>query len=130
MRFLMWAGTLCSIAGLSACSSQPMISDPSQVVFPDSAISFRATVQPFMTVTCAFSQCHGEMSPAGGVRLNDYTGILFSRGNLAVPGKPDESLIIQILDKRIAHAASVLDRVNANHYAGMRRWISEGALNN
>jgi len=130
MRFLWWILVIVVLGTSIGCTTQTTITDPSQVVFPDTAVSFRRTVEPFMAVTCAFSQCHGDVNPAGGIRLNDYTGILFSRGNLAVPGKPDESLIIQVMDKRIAHGVGTLDRVTPNHYAGMRRWIFEGALNN
>jgi hypothetical protein len=114
----------------TACSGQPMLTSPEQIVFPDSAVSYRNHVQPFLTLTCAFAACHGDVNPAGGVRLTTYFTLFSDRANLLVPGAPDESLIIQVLDRRIPHSLDVLRPVNSNHIAGMRRWITEGALNN
>jgi len=118
------------LLGASACSTNT-ITNPQDVVFPDSGVSYIRHVQPFLTLSCGFAACHGDANPAGGVRLTSYTAVMFtSRPNLAVPGKPDESLIIQVLDKRIPHSIAVLDRVTSNQYRGMRRWITEGAINN
>lgn len=130
MRLVLMAVTAALVSGTVGCTSNPTITDPSQVVFPDTGVSYRSNVQPFMAVTCAAAGCHAETNAAGGVRLNSYEGIMFSRGNLAVPGKPDESLIIQVMDRRIAHSNSVIDRVTPNHLRGMRAWITAGALNN
>jgi hypothetical protein len=119
-----------AIAVLTACSGQPMLTSPEQIVFPDSAISYRNHAQPFLALTCAFAACHGDVNPAGGVRLTTYFTLFTDRANLVVPGAPDESLIIQVLDRRIPHSLDVLRQVNSNHIAGMRLWIREGALNN
>lgn len=118
------------LAWLTSCSSQPMLTSPEQIVFPDSAVSYRNHVQPFLALTCAFSACHGDVNPAGGVRLTTYFTLFTDRANLVVPAAPDESLVIQVLDRRIPHSLDVMRPVNSNHIAGMRRWILEGALNN
>lgn len=131
MAGLIQSCVLCVVMFIvTACSGQPMLTSPEQIVFPDSAVSYRNHVQPFLTLTCAFAACHGDVNPAGGVRLTTYFTLFSDRANLLVPGAPDESLIIQVLDRRIPHSLDVLRPVNSNHIAGMRRWITEGALNN
>lgn len=114
----------------TACNPEGTLTGADQVIFPDSAVSYRNHVQPFMTFSCAFAGCHGDVNAAGGVRLTSYSNILFDRPNLIVPTKPDESLVIQVLDQRIPHSLDVLRGVTANHITGMRRWVREGAKNN
>lgn len=112
----------------SSCSNT--ITNPNDVTFPDSAVSFTRHVLPFVRLSCGVAGCHGDVDPAGGVRLTSYTTIMFDRANLIVPGKPDESLIIQSLEQRIPHPLDIMSRVNDNQRRGMRTWIAEGALNN
>lgn len=115
---------------LYGCPSQSMITSPDQVVFPVANVSYRLHVQPLVTLTCAYAACHGDVNPAGGVRLTSYFTLFSDRANLVVPNRPDESLMIQVLDRRIPHSLDILRQVNDNHIAGMRTWITEGALNN
>lgn len=129
---LVVAVLLLSVAmlGLPACDSST-ITEPQDVVFPDSNVSFRGQVLPFMAVTCGVGGCHGDVAPAAGIRLTSYSTLMFDRPNLVVPNKPDESLIIQVLDGRLAHPWGSLHTViTAAQIKGMRTWILEGALNN
>lgn len=111
------------------CTSN-QVTDPDKIVFPDTNVSYSRHVQPYLTLSCAFAGCHHADLPAGGVRLTDYSGIMFSRANLVVPGKPDESLIIFVMDKRIPHSDAIFVRINDNHLKGLKQWITEGAINN
>lgn len=115
---------------LTACNSGGTITDPTQVVFPESGVSYVRHVKPFLALSCAFSGCHGDIEPAGGIRLTSYTYLFIDRPNLVVSGRPDESLIIQILDQRIPHRFDIVRNVTSAQIRGMRTWISEGALNN
>jgi hypothetical protein len=117
-------------AAVSGCDSSTSTTNPSDIVFPDTAVSYVRHVDPFLTLSCGFSGCHGEINPAGGVILTTYSGLMFSRPNNIVAGSPDESLVIQVLERVIPHPDAVLTTVNANHRAGMRQWVLEGALNN
>ena len=115
---------------LCACSSN-MITQPQDVVFPDSNVRFRGHVLPFLTVTCANGGCHSDITAAAGIRLTSYSSIMFDRPNLIVPSRPNESVIIQILDGILPHPfGNIQQRVTANHIRGMRQWVTEGALNN
>jgi hypothetical protein len=121
---------ICAGGLLSGCESSTSTTNPSDIVFPDTAVSYSRHVDPFLTLSCGFSGCHGENNPGGGVVLTTYSGLMFSRPNNIVAGYPDESLVIQVLERIIPHPDAVLNSVNANHRAGMRQWVLEGALNN
>lgn len=108
--------------------TQSTLTNPQSVVFPDTAVSYRAHVLPFLTLACG--QCHGESTKAGGIRLTSYSPLFFDRPNLVVPEKPDESLLSQVLEGIIRHPTGGLDRVLPNQIQGMRAWIKEGAFNN
>ncbi len=121
---------LAALFVLCACSSN-MITQPQDVVFPDSNVRFRGHVQPFLTVTCANGGCHSDITAAGGIRLTSYSSIMFDRPNLIVPSRPNESVIIQILDGILPHPfGNIQQGITANHIRGMRQWVTEGALNN
>jgi hypothetical protein len=62
--------------------------------------------------------------------MTTYYTLFADRANLVVPGKPDESLLIQVLDQRIPHRFDIISRVTPDQLQGLRTWIEEGALNN
>lgn len=121
---------LLAVLLLCACSGTT-ITQPQDVVFPDSNVRFRGHVLPFLTVTCANGGCHSDITAAAGIRLTSYSSIMFDRPNLIVPSRPNESVIIQILEGVLPHPfGNLQQRVTANHVRGMRQWVTEGALNN
>ena len=111
----------------SGCS-QSTVTNSNEIVFPDSLVSYRNHVQPFMSLRCG--QCHGETVAAGGIRLTQYSYLLFDRPNLIVPGAPDESLVVQVLERIIAHPSGQLETIPTNQIRGVRKWVAEGAENN
>jgi len=127
--FLVTSLLSCSVI-FSACNGVT-VTDPQDVVFPDSNIRFRGQVQPFLAVTCATGGCHGDLNPTGGIRLTTYSNVMFDRPNLIVVGKPDESTVIQVLEGKRGHPiGNIQQRVTSGHVRGMRLWVIEGALNN
>lgn len=119
----------CSII-LVSCDGAT-ITEPQDVIFPDSNVRFRGHVQPFLAVTCATGGCHGDVNVAGGIRLTSYTTVMFDRPNLFVSTKPDESLVIHVLEGKIGHPVGDINRrVSSAQVKGMRQWVLEGALNN
>ena len=130
MRLVLIILALAGALSLTSCDGS-MITNPDDIVFPDSNVSFRGQVLPFLALSCGFGGCHGDVSPAGGIRLTSYSTLLFDRPNLVVPGKPDESLNMQVLDGQLQHPwGNLQTTVSASHKRGMRTWIVEGALNN
>jgi hypothetical protein len=105
------------------------INSPKDIVFPESNVSYLYEVNPFLTVTCGFGGCH-NFSNAGDVNLTDYFETMKSPG-LVIPGNPDGSYLIQIIEERIPHI-TYYERsfITTNHIQGMRKWVKEGALNN
>ncbi|MEN3027462.1 MAG: hypothetical protein ABDH31_07165 [Chlorobiota bacterium] len=107
----------------------PLQPTPPAVVFPDSNVSFRRHVQPFLRQGCSLVGCHNDGSRAGGVALEEYRH-LWERPGLVVPGDPTASLLQQILERRIWHSPEPLTLSTENQRRGVRRWIAEGAQNN
>ena len=120
---------VCTLA-LTACSGST-ITQPQDVMFPNSNVSFIGQVLTFLVVTCANAGCHNDMAAAAGIRLTSYSAVLFGRPNLCVPSEPDESLMIQVLDGTMKHDFGDLQqRVSPAQIKGLRQWVIEGALNN
>jgi len=114
---------------LAGCTSTPLTPEPPPVVFPDSAVSFRLHVQPFLRQGCAFAGCHSSASRVGGVALEEYVQ-LWERPGLVIPGVPEQSLLVQLLEGQLPHLPDLRARTTENQRQGVRRWIAEGAQNN
>lgn len=115
------------VSSLCGCS-QSTVTNSSEIVFPDSLVSYKQHVQPFLNIRCG--QCHSDSYAAGGVRLTQYSYLLFDKPNLIVPGKPNESLVNQVLEQFILHQAGQIGAIPSNQVVGMRTWVGEGAKNN
>ncbi|RPI68348.1 MAG: hypothetical protein EHM43_05130 [Ignavibacteriae bacterium] len=112
----------------SGCTGGDTVTNPQDIVFPDSVVSYRSHVQPFLTLRCG--QCHGTTNAAGGIRLTQYSYLFFDRPNLVVPTRPDESLLNQVLELRVSHPVGNINLISSNQVLGMRTWVAEGAANN
>lgn len=130
MRMLVAAVALSGVGILLAAGACTGVTQPQDISFPDSAVSYVRHMQPFLNLSCANGGCHDNSDPSAGIRLTDYTGLMFSRGNLVVPSRPDESLLIQSLEQIIPHPYDIMSRVTENQRRGVRTWILEGALFN
>ena len=113
---------------LAGCSDST-ITSPEQIVFPEKNVSYQQHVNPLLTLTCSYSGCHDSDTKAGNVDVSTYFS-LTSRAGLIIPGKPDMSLLNQVLEGKITHFISFQSRLNSAQIKGIRTWVSEGALNN
>jgi hypothetical protein len=105
--------------------------NPSDIIFPDSNVSFQQHVQPVIMYNCSYSGCHSDDSRAGGLRITDYYSYFETQAiGLVIPGNPDASRLIQIVETPSYHIPYIIWQLNANHKAGLRKWIEEGAANN
>ncbi len=114
---------------LLSCSDDT-ISSADDIVFPEENVSWQNHVQPFLKFTCAYQGCHSSNTQAAGIVLDDYFQMNNSMsGALVIPGKPDQSYLIQMLDGKFEHRYGYIWRpkVNDNHKQGMRTWVEEGA---
>lgn len=113
------------------CSDSP-VSSNRDVVFPDSLVSYTQHIEPFLRVKCSFCPCHCLSPQNGASVMTDYFA-LFSSENLGliIPLKPDNSLIVQVIEEKIPHNPYFqANYINANQKHGIRQWIIEGAKNN
>jgi hypothetical protein len=118
-------------ACVAAWSCQQQITDPSQIVIPASNVSFERNLLPLFNLTCNAAGCHSSDSRAGGVALTSYFEVVFNRPGLVIAGKPEQSLLAQIMDianaGRPPHLQSFQNRITQNHINGVKTWIREGA---
>ena len=128
---LIWATLTASTRGVlsTACTSNATTTDPNSIVFPDTLVRYQNHVDPFLTLRCG-GPCHAGPDPAGGIDLTQYNNLFFDRPNLVVSGKPDESLLCQVLERVIGHAPGQLETIPSNQVQGVRQWVLEGAQNN
>ncbi|MFM8839639.1 MAG: hypothetical protein ACKOFB_00860 [bacterium] len=113
---------------LSACYDTT-ITSPEQIQFPAQNVSYQQHVKPLLELTCAFSGCHDSETAAAGVDVTGYFQ-LTSRAGLIIPGKPDNSLLNQILEGKQGHVLTFQQRISEAQKRGVRQWVQEGALNN
>ena len=113
---------------LNACSDT-IITSPDQIVFPETNVSYQQQVRPLLELTCAFSGCHDTETAVAGIDVTGYFQ-LTSRAGLIIPGRPDNSLLIQILEGKQGHLLTFQNRISDAQKRGVRKWVLEGALNN
>jgi hypothetical protein len=117
-------------ASLTASCSSGTATDSRSIVFPASGVSYQRHVQPFFDLSCTFAGCHNSQSPAAGVSFASYFGFI-GRAGLVVSGRPEQSVLIQVVDTRLAtarvHPRSFQDRITTNQIEGLKTWIREGA---
>ena len=103
---------------------------PSDILFPADSVSYGRHVQPLFNQTCALSGCHDAGPNQSQLVLTDYGGLMRLAG-VVVPGDPDNSTLVLRIEGRVG-ARMPLNRnpLNANQITGIRKWISEGAINN
>ncbi|MFM6955281.1 MAG: hypothetical protein ACKOX1_01875 [Ignavibacteria bacterium] len=113
---------------LNACSDT-IITSPDQIAFPETNVSYQQQVRPLLELTCAFSGCHDTETAVAGIDVTGYFQ-LTSRAGLIIPGRPDNSLLIQILEGKQGHLLTFQNRISDAQKRGVRQWVLEGAMNN
>jgi hypothetical protein len=106
---------------------------PSDVVFPDSGISYSQHVDALFQQSCASTQCHGGSTPAGELNLEypSYRSLLDHRPHLVLSGDGANSLLVLRLTGAVGERMPLrMPALNENQIRGIRRWIDEGAINN
>jgi cytochrome c553 len=89
---------------------------------------FEKKVRPLLVANCY--TCHSaDTNSKGGLRIDDRNGLIVggSRGPAIVPGKPDESLLIQAVGRAGKLKMPPERRLGDNEVAVLRKWIRDGA---
>lgn len=92
-------------------------------------ISFAQDVLPVFRNACAM--CHGQAISLKGVSLASYQALMDSQNKLSlfVPGNPDESLLIKVLEGK-ATQMPPSGPLSKEQIELIRSWIKQGAQNN
>lgn len=115
---------------LAVSCSDSTVTDPEDIIFPDSNISYQKHVEPFMRLTCAYQGCHNNTTQAAGIILDDWFYMTNAMsGAFIIPSKPDNSVLVQMLEGKYPHLYEHIwrPRINDEQIEGIRQWILEGA---
>ncbi|HYF03443.1 MAG TPA: hypothetical protein VEC36_08705 [Patescibacteria group bacterium] len=117
------------IATLTSCTENN-ITEPEQIVFPATNVSYTAHVEPFLHISCTFSGCHAsDAGTYGSFSMNTFFD-LYSRPGLIKPYDPDNSTLNMIMERRLPHYQQMRAGITENHAKGLRQWVLEGGKNN
>jgi uncharacterized protein with WD repeat len=106
-----------------------LITLPRARVHADSTPGFDSQVAPILQKNCL--ACHSSASKMGGFVLENYAALMKggAHGAVIVPGKADQSRMIQMLDGKIQPRMPFgADPLAAADIATLRAWIEGGAL--
>jgi mono/diheme cytochrome c family protein len=94
------------------------------------AVDYARDVKPLIATACV--QCHSSEKPKGGLRLDTAANAMAGgdSGNSIVPGAPEKSLFIQLLDGAhddIPQMPYKRNPLTGEQTALLKQWIREGA---
>jgi hypothetical protein len=118
---------------LFSCKDQTDQNFTSNIVFPDSLVSFNNQVKPLFLQTCAASGCHGGTQPAANLNLeiNTWISLIDYSPQIVTPNNGSNSLLVKYIDGRISPQMPLRSQpLKTNQINGVRKWIDEGAKNN
>jgi len=132
MRLLLFFSFILVVSsGLISCKDT-QTNPSSEIVFPDSNVSFSKHVGPLFQQKCAHSPCHGGSTPAAGLNLEypSYT-VLLNRTGLVLPGDANHSILVQHLVGSLPLMPPPNSpQLTQNQITGIKTWINEGAKYN
>lgn len=125
LSFLTAAITLTIIG----CVDNGVITDPLDIVFPESNVSFSQHVQPLFDLSCATSGCHDGFTQAGGLRLETYADLFQKPGMVRPNDSARSTLRLALRGVTVLHPR-IEPLLSENQVRGVAIWIQEGASNN
>ena len=113
-------GMLSGIAGMPGASAEEAQPTPEQVEF------FEKKIRPILAENC--QKCHGEQKHNGNLRLDSKAAIVAGgdSGPSVVPGKPEESLLIQAVNYESLEMPPDA-RLKSAQIALLTEWVKMGA---
>ncbi len=119
--------TLVSVA-LSASRVSAASGDPPTTPNSQTLEFFEKDVRPLLTNRC--HNCHGPEKQKGDLRLDSRDAILKGGGNgpAVVPGKPDESLLIDAVNYGDIVQMPPKKKLSTSEIEVLKRWVADGAV--
>jgi hypothetical protein len=119
------------IARLSAADRRFVIGERKKLRNPakPAAPSYATDMQPFLTQYCA--ACHNEKKAEHGYAVDTFAGLTRTgkKGAMVVPGKPTESLLVQLFQPGRKHMPpDKSPQPTAEQIAKVVEWITAGAV--
>ena len=116
-----------------SCADENNQTYTSDIVFPDSLISFTKHVEPLFRQTCVSSQCHGGSQPAANLTLeyDAWHSLIDYQPKIVIPSHGSTSPLVMYLDGRLSPQMPFRNKpLTTNQIDGVRKWIDEGAQAN
>jgi WD40 repeat protein len=90
-------------------------------------VSYKKQIAPVFAASC--NACHGGKMPQSGLTTAAYAGLMKggTRGKSIIPGKPDESLLVQYIDGHKQPRMPIGGALKSEEIARIKKWIAEGA---
>jgi hypothetical protein len=112
-----------------SCKKDEKKTISSDIIFPDSLVSFINYVEPLFQQTCVISGCHSGSQPAGGLNLesNMWTTLIDHQPSLIIVKNGNESPLVKYLDGRLQPRMPISGTLTTNQINGVKKWIDEGA---
>ena len=132
---LLFIGTsiACIVIGAS-CKDQATQNFKSDIVFPDSLVSFSKQIEPLFQQTCVASGCHGGLQPAANLDLTYgvcWRALIDYSPPIVIVKNGNKSPLVMYLDGRLAPQMPLRSTpLTANQINGVKKWIDEGAKPN
>ncbi len=92
---------------------------------PQSRIDFARDVAPVLERYCV--RCHNQHTAKGEVALDTRQAVLESELELVVPGKPEESYLLETISPPEPSMPKEGPKLNGQQVELLRRWIAQGA---
>ena len=133
-KFLLFAGVSLGFILLFAnCNKKS--TEPENMTFPDSNLSFQQHIHPIFLHDCVSSGCHENGQPAAGLDLETLTPTFTSGNNRIVvfPNDPDQSILYRVLlGNYLGISQMPKNRLQLSDakIKAIRTWIQEGAYIN
>ena len=120
---------ICSLL-LVSCKDQTSQNHTSNIVFPDSNVSFSKHVEPLFQQTCSGAGCHGGSQPAANLNLevNMWHSLIDYSPAIIIVKKGNNSPLVMYLDGRLSPQMPLRSQpLTTNQINGVKKWIDEGA---
>jgi WD40 repeat protein len=90
-------------------------------------VSYKKQIAPIFAASC--NACHGAKMPQSGLTTTSYAALMKggTRGKSVIPGKPEESLLVQYIDGRKQPRMPIGGALKPEEIARIKKWIAEGA---
>jgi hypothetical protein len=122
------------IFNLFSCKDQTNQNLSSNIVFPDTNVSFSKQVEPLMQQTCVAAGCHGGTQPAANLNLEYdvcWHSLIDYLPPIVIVKNGNTSPLIKYLDGRLAPQMPLRQQpLTTNQINGVKKWIDEGARPN